>query len=321
MEKLLFICGPTATGKTSLALALSTPLDAELVSADSRQVYRGLDVLTGKDIPDGFTQKPSSTVIWQGKRLPVYENRTRIWLVDFVPPAEGFHLSAFLHLSRLVVADIWKRGKLPMVVGGTGLYMRSIASDWQYMDIPPDKILRTRFAGSPVSTLISELGRTDPKRLEGLNNSDRHNPRRLIRSLEISLWLQKHTESKSPGRLQFHALWIGLTATDRELSARIRERVRQRFDGGVAEVANLDPALLRKSFQLATSLGLVPVTSYLRGEKTREQAEEQWAQRELAYAKRQMTWFQKQDVTWFDAGAKNMRASVQDFVSSWYTKK
>ncbi len=121
MNKLLVICGPTATGKTVLAAEIAKQFNGELVSADSRQVYRSMDICTGKDRPD----------------VP-------IWLYDIVDPDEEFSVSQWVVLARGAIADIHKRNKLPIVVGGTGLYIHALLYPFETINIPPDRTLRNK---------------------------------------------------------------------------------------------------------------------------------------------------------------------------------
>ena len=150
MGKILIVCGPTATGKTALASQLAKKFDGELISADSRQVYRGMDVVTGKDRPD----------------VP-------IWLYDVVNPDEEFSVSHWIKLARRAINDISKRGKLPIIVGGTGLYIHALLHPLETITIPPDRALREQLQEQSVKELQQMLTRGS------MNNSDWNNPRRL----------------------------------------------------------------------------------------------------------------------------------------------
>ena len=159
--KLLIICGPTATGKTALAAKLAKKFNGELISADSRQVYRGRDLETNKERP----ASPAG-----GPDVP-------IWLYDVVNSGEEFGVSQWVKLARLAIENIPKRNKLPIVVGGTGLYIKALLEPFETIDIPPDFKLRKK------NLSVQQLQRMVPR--GNMNESDWNNPRRLIRKIEI----------------------------------------------------------------------------------------------------------------------------------------
>lgn len=197
MHKLLVICGPTATGKTALAAGLAKKFNGELVSADSRQVYRGNDLETNKERVD----------------VP-------IWLYDVVDQGEEFSVAHWLKLARVAVGDILRRGKLPIVVGGSGLYIHALIHPFETVDIPPDENFRKQ------SLTLQELQHMTPRR--SMNDSDWNNPRRLIRKIEIA----KSTVKKHIS-MPYDALIIGLTASLPVLYKRIDDHVQERIRAGM----------------------------------------------------------------------------------------
>ena len=246
MDKLLVICGPTATGKTALATALAKKLNGELISADSRQVYRGMDLVTGKDRPD----------------VP-------IWLYDVVNPDEEFSVSQWVKLTRSAIIDIKKRKKLPIIVGGTGLYIKALFDPFDTIDIPPNKALRKKLSAVSVAELQAQTTRGR------MNNSDWNNPRRLIRKIEIET--SHVTTHKKPH--VFHAVVIGLTAPLPILDARIDARFNKRLQQGMQKEID---ALVKKYDKNLPSMSAIGLNEH-------------------AYARRQLTWFTKQkDIHWFD---------------------
>ncbi|NCS99922.1 tRNA (adenosine(37)-N6)-dimethylallyltransferase MiaA, partial [Candidatus Parcubacteria bacterium] len=135
MYKLLIICGPTATGKTRLGIELAKKFNGEIVSADSKQVYRGMDVGTGKDLPVSSKLQLSA----QSFQLGYYEiKRVKVWLLDIVEPDYKFNVADYKKCADAIVEDIWKRKKLPIVVGGTGFYIKAIVDGIETMGVLPD---------------------------------------------------------------------------------------------------------------------------------------------------------------------------------------
>ncbi|MCX6791948.1 MAG: tRNA (adenosine(37)-N6)-dimethylallyltransferase MiaA [Candidatus Gottesmanbacteria bacterium] len=265
MNRLLVICGPTATGKTALAAALAKQFNGELVSADSRQVYRGMDLVTGKDRPD----VPS-------------------WLYDVANPDEEFSVSQWVKLARAAIADIQKRNKLPIVVGGTGLYINALIHPFETIDIPPNKALRARLHTLSVAELQKMVKRS------GMNDSDWQNSRRLIRKIEIAEF--KTATHKQTNTFDYFV--IGITAQLPTLDKRIDERLGQRLRQGMKEETE---KLLKKyngEFPSMSAIGL----------------------NEHAYARRQMTWFKKQKgIHWFDVTDPEYGEKVAALVAAWYT--
>lgn len=206
MKKALIICGPTATGKTKLALQLAKELNGELISADSRQVYVGNDIETGKD------------------KDIIKNYGTKIWLLDILNQDEEFSVSAWRKLAKEAITDILSRDKLPIVVGGSGLYIKSLIQDLPDIDIPINKNLRKKLENKTAKELFDYLKSIDSKKAESLNNSDKNNPRRLIRAIEIA----QRPSLESREGLGVSYLSIGLTSSKDNLMAKIKKRVIER---------------------------------------------------------------------------------------------
>lgn len=208
MRKILIICGPTATGKTKLALQLAKELNGELISADSRQVYIGNDIETGKD-------------------LHLNTSGIKIWLYDVVNSGEKFSVSLWRKLTKEAISNILSRGKLPIVVGGSGLYIKSLVQDLPDIDVPYDKKLRKEMENKSAPELFDYLKSINLQKAKSLNNSDKNNPRRLVRAIE----LQKGTPFKAErgpllGPVSY--IQVGLTAPKEYLEEKIRQRVTKR---------------------------------------------------------------------------------------------
>lgn len=279
MKKILIICGPTGTGKTKLAVTMAKAMGGELINADSRQIYVGLDALTGKD----------------------RSKEERIWLYDVVAADQEFSVLHFVRLAKAAIEDIHKRGKLPIVVGGTGFYLCALTQPFDTIAIPPNWPKRKHLETLSIDALQKLM---NPKRLERMNESDSKNPRRLIRAIEVA-------GNASSQRVPiYNALWIGLAAPRFILKRRITQRIVKRFEKAVTEVREGLPPIL----------GADPLLSFVHGESTKEEALKDWAGREYQYAKRQMTWFRKEKtIHWFDVRSNNFQMKVESLVKEWYT--
>ncbi len=298
MHKFLIICGPTATGKTALAAALAKKFNGELISADSRQVYKGMDIGTGKDRPD----------------VPV-------WLYDVVWPNEEFSVSHWIELAKQAIDDINGRNKLPIVVGGTGLYIDALIQPLETIHIPPNPKLREQLKTTTVPELQAMI---DPTVLAAMNQSDRKNPRRLIRKIEIA----SYTGDALADDFTNDTLCIGLTAPTQQLYERIDARVDARVDQGVIqEIVSLCAQGYGWDLPAMSGLGYKEWRVYMEApieekEALKEQIVTQWKFDEHAYARRQMTWFKKQEnVVWFDVQSPTFLPEIISCVQAWYTKE
>lgn len=284
---IIAVVGPTAVGKTALAIALARQLGGEIVNADSRQVYMGMDI---------GTAKPTAEEL----------NAARHHLIDIRAPDAPLSLGEYLPLARQAIGDIAGRGKLPIVCGGTGQYVWALLEGWDVSPVPPDAAFRAkleqRAAADGVAALWQELRRIDPQRAQAI---DPHNTRRVIRALEI------HRAGGGPaaaaGRSAeppYRSLIIGLTA-DRVV---LYDRIDARFDAMMAE------GLLDESRHLAAAgytlgsgplsgVGYTQLGQYLAGEITLNEAIAQAKTRTHRLVRRQYTWFKQSDnrIAWLDA--------------------
>lgn len=204
MSKVLVICGPTATGKTELALQLAKELNGELISADSRQLYIGNDVETGKD------------------KDIIERSGIKIWLYDVINGEEAFSVSQWRKLAKEVIEDILSRNKLPIVVGGSGLYIKALVQNLSDVDVPRDINLRS--SDKTAAELFDYLKSINLQKAKSLNNSDRNNSRRLVRAIEIA----QHPSPRLGEGMGVRYLQIGLTAEPEYLKEKIRKRVIER---------------------------------------------------------------------------------------------
>ncbi len=280
--KVIAVAGPTASGKSSLALSLADYFGGEVVSFDSMQIYREMDIGTAK-----ATQEERA-------RVPHH-------MIDVADPSENWSLAEFADAAHAAIADIAARGKLPVLCGGTGLYLDNILFDTKLSEAPGDPLYRDSLAEISNEELHSRLMAVDPASAEAIHMNNR---RRVIRALEIfhstgktkSEW-DAASRVKTP---RYDAFILGLYASDRAyLYRRIEERVDEMMDRGLAEeVRRLAPAL---GSTAAQAIGYKEILRGLNGECSMEQAVEDLKTATRRYAKRQMTWFRANPaISWLD---------------------
>ena len=216
-KKVLIISGPTATGKTSLAIKIARQLKGELISADSRQIYQGLNIGTGKDHPPN----------------------TPIHLIDIITPDQTFSSAQFQRLATVKIKQIHCRAKLPIIVGGSGYYINSLISPPTDNHPPSHPLFRKTFNLLPLSFLQALHLIFNRRQFTQLNNSEKHNPHRLIRKLEVKLFPQSTTLSR-PTPADYDYLHINLTAPTKVIYKNIDRRVKSRLDQGLlSEIQHL----------------------------------------------------------------------------------
>ncbi|MBI3379401.1 tRNA dimethylallyltransferase [Candidatus Gottesmanbacteria bacterium] len=326
-NKLLVICGPTATGKTELGILLAKKYNGEIISADSRQVYRGLDIVSGKDIPQSSKlENKNSKLSITNRDLSVgfrEKDGVPIWLVDIIDPDYHFNVGEYLQIAQRVLSDIWSRGKLPIVVGGTGYYIKSIVNPAESMMIPPDKRVRNIMAKYTVEEFQEKLKEVDIDKWNSMNDSDRGNPRRLIRAIEVAIIRKNRPELvrvlNLPKIESF--LLLGLRAPFPILYERIDKRVKKRIEkGAVEEIKNLMGQYNNWGLPAFSTAGCRELKSYFEGRESLVDATKSWQFKEHQYAKQQIAWFtQEKRIQWFDVTSENYPAIIVENVSKWYT--
>ncbi len=304
MNHLVAIVGPTAVGKTSLGVSLAHSLGGEIIGADSRQVYRHMDVGTGK---------------------PTLEQRRQVrhHLVDVVDPDEPFTLAQYLELAKAALDDIWSRGKLPFLVGGTGLYIWALLEGWEVPRVPPTPALRRGLgarAASDDGSLYRELERLDPASAQTIAP---RNIRRVIRALEVCLASgQPFASLRCRQQPHFSSIILGLTTSRAELYRRIDERVEDMVkEGWVEEVKGLLARGYSPELPALSGVGYREMIQYAEGGLGLQEALTRTKYRTHAFARRQYAWFRPGDqrISWLDitsdAEAQAMALVQSDAVS------
>ena len=290
--------GPTAVGKTALAMALAERLSGEIVGADSRQVYRYMDIGTAKPTPQERA-------------------RTVHHLIDVVAPDQPFSLALYQDLAYRAIGDIHKRGKLPLLVGGSGLYVWGVLRGLRIPQVPPDPALRRSLEDKAqregLESLLRELEELDP---DTARTIDPRNPRRIVRALEVCRvtgqpFSQLRRESPPP----YNMATIGLTLERTELYQRIDRRVQLMIDMGLIEEVR---GLLERGYGLElpamTSPGYREIGMYLDGRLALEEAVRRIRVATHQLARRQYNWFSLKDprIRWFEGREESLPAIEQE---------
>ncbi len=306
------ICGPTAVGKTELAIKLAQKFGGEVISADSRQVYKRMDIGTGKGLPKGSKSKTL------GANLPSYYlvDGVKVWGYDLVDPKDEFSVAQYLEIANGVIGDIVKRRKLPILEGGTGLYVKSVVDGIETSNVPQNKKLRRILEEKSTSELFEMLAQIDSIKAANMNESDRNNPRRLVRAIEVASSNVEKSEKLDPR----DKLIIGLSTDNDTLYDRIDSRIEKRIAQGFEdELRELLASGVTWEMQSMSSLGYKQWKGVLAGEKNSKDAVNEWKREEKRYAKRQMTWFRKDKrIKWLDVSKGGRIASVEKLIEKWY---
>ncbi|MBC1377461.1 tRNA (adenosine(37)-N6)-dimethylallyltransferase MiaA [Listeria innocua] len=299
----IVIVGPTAVGKTSLSITLAKHFDGEIISGDSMQVYRGLDIGTAKITPEEM-------------------DGIKHYLIDVTDPAIPFTAAKFQAETRTLIESIHNRGKLPIIVGGTGLYIQSVFYDYGFGNASEDKTYRRELDQLDKTTLWKMLEQLDPKRAELIHEN---NKRRVIRALEVI-----HLTGKPFSEYQVHhalneayqPLFLGLDLDRELLYERINRRVELMFDQGlVSEALKLyDEHLV--DVPAIRGIGYKELFTYFDGNSSLEEAKELIQKNSRHFAKRQLTWFRnRMDIDWIQAGASTTDTEAMEKVKAFLSSK
>ena len=300
---LILIVGPTAVGKTEIAIQLAERLNGEIVSADSRLFYRGMDIGTAKPSREEQTRAPHH-------------------LIDIANPDEILSLAVFQQHATKTIADIHTRKKLPFLVGGTGQYIRAMAQGWSPPEVKPDERLRNELEKKKeekgILWLYEELKGLDPAAAEKI---DPRNFRRTIRALEvIHTTGKKFSEQRGQSESPYHLITIGLTRPREELYRRVDERIDAMYANGLMdEVKSLIARGYSPSLPTMSAIGYRECVQVLEGQITVEEAKQLTRRATRVYVRRQANWFKESDpnILWFrvndgiaDEIEKNIRRLV-----------
>ncbi|UTR10786.1 tRNA (adenosine(37)-N6)-dimethylallyltransferase MiaA [Evansella sp. LMS18] len=285
MMKLIVIAGPTAVGKTDTGISLAKEFNGEVISGDSMQVYKGMDIGTAKVTPEEMEGVPHH-------------------LIDIKDPRDSFSAAEFQERARQLIEEINNKGKLPIIVGGTGLYLNAVIYDYDFSETEGDPEYRKEmeeFARQHgAEALHNKLKSIDPDSYGELHPN---NVRRIIRALEVYKLTGKTIAERprQPDKSPYDTALIGLTMERELLYERINKRVDLMVDQGLIEESERLYNAGIKECQSVQAIGYKEIYEFLEGRLSREDAIELLKRNSRRYAKRQLTWFRnKMDLTWFD---------------------
>lgn len=298
--RVVSVIGPTASGKTKLSVELAKRFDGEIISADSMQIYKGMDIATAK--PDEKEMRG----------IPHH-------LMGFLSSDSTYSVAMFSNDARNIIDDITNRGKLPFIVGGTGLYVDSLLNNIKFHEEERDESvsveLRERYKNEGIEPLLDELKQADPESAERLSAG--RNPKRIIRALEFYKTTGKTiTEQLALSRMEespYNAIKIGLNYSDREkLYDRINQRVDSMLSHGLLDEAK---QVLASPLSATSSMaiGYKELAPYINGEASLEECVEKLKRETRRYAKRQLTWFRRdKEINWLYVDRYNSFSELFD---------
>ncbi|MFA6939592.1 MAG: tRNA (adenosine(37)-N6)-dimethylallyltransferase MiaA [Clostridiaceae bacterium] len=286
MDKFIILSGPTAVGKTNISIKLAQKLNGEIISCDSMQIYKGMDIGSAKIKPDEMEGVPHH-------------------LIDFLEPTESFTAASFKEKASKLIREINERGKLPILTGGTGLYIDSLIDDYSFTSVFKDEAYRNylykQAAEKGNEYVHSQLKEKDPV---SFNNIHPNNIKRVIRALEVYQVSGKPFNYYMNGEQdkKYEFLYFVLTMDRLKLYDRINKRVDTMIDEGLLEeVKKLKETGLTSDMQSMKGIGYKELLYYLEGKFTLDEAIDKIKQGSRNYAKRQLTWFRRNDaVIWID---------------------
>jgi tRNA dimethylallyltransferase len=279
---IIVICGPTATGKTNYAIELAKKMNGEVISADSRQVYKGMDIGSGKVTAEEMQGIPHH-------------------LIDVASPKKVFTVTDFQKIGTQAISDILKRGKVPIICGGTGFYIDALVNQSVIPNVPPNKKLRVELSKESAIKLFEMLLKIDKRRAKDI---DPNNKVRLIRAIEIAKTLGKVPKISINAAPKYDVEWIGIDRDDAILKERIEKRLMERLEQGmIEEVEALNASGISWRRLLSFGLEYRYITLFLQNKVSKEEMIEKLKIEIWHYAKRQRTWFKRnKSIKWLYLG-------------------
>jgi len=314
-KKLLVILGPTASGKSDLAIKLAKLFNGEIISADSRQIYQGMDIGTGK------VKKDTEYTILNTE---YYSNDIRHHLLNIKEPSKPFSVAQYQKLAFKTIKNIQNRGKLPILCGGTGLYISSVIENWQFPKVPPQQELRKELEKKSVKELFKIYQKLDP---QGAKFIARKNKRRLIRAIEVCKDQQQpFWQQRKKAKPLFDTLVIGINPVREKISngvklpqEELKRRIAKRVEKMIKMGLETEVKTLVKKYgwvPALQSIGYQEWKAYFENKIKKKEVQDLIELHTLQYSKRQMTWFKKmKGVKWIEK-PKQAKTIVKNWLES-----
>jgi tRNA dimethylallyltransferase len=319
-KQVIVVCGPTAIGKTSTGIDIAKKLNGEIISADSRQVYKGMDIGTGKDVPAGSKFNNLTTVDdfdignYEVKDIP-------IWLLDMATPDQQVTIADWIKGAKKVLKHLDKKNKLPIIVGGTGFYIHGLVEGIDTLGVPPNEELRQELNDWPVEKIQNKLKQIAPDVFQNMNRSDKYNPYRLIRKIEIAQ-ADQHEKNQGFQGLDREVLKIGLKASKQKIYKKIDQRVEERLEKGLlSEIKQLlsqgydwdDPGFNTFAYK--------EFEQYFNDSTPLSDIVRRWKFDEHGYARSQLIWFKRDDeINWFDITSPDWKSEMENLINQCYSE-
>jgi tRNA dimethylallyltransferase len=301
LNKLIVILGPTASGKSEIALKLAQKFNGEIISADSRQIYKEMIIATASL----FTQIKKSKIKLKNDSIKYKNKIIKVAVIDniphhllhFIKPDENFSVAEYKELAVKIIRDIQNRGKIPILAGGTGLYISSIVDNIEIPKVKPDSKLRKKLEKTSPAALLKQLKKLDPVTFKII---DKKNTRRIIRALEVTISVDKpFSELKTKGAPLFNCLQLGLDVPREKLNKKIDQRVEKMFKLGLIKETKKLAKKYSQKLSSMSGIGYKQACMYLRDEITLAQTKDLIKIATHQYAKRQFTWFKRdKNIRW-----------------------
>lgn len=291
LPKIITILGITASGKTSLAIKLAQKFNGEIISADSRQVYKEFNIGTAK--PEGHWMLVGDKKVFASGGIPHH-------LIDFVDPKEDFSLSDYKEIAVEKINEVLKRGKTPFLVGGTALYIKAVLENWDIPKAGPNQTLRKKLENKNTEDLYEELKQRDP---EAAIITGSKNKRRIVRALEVIHETgKKFSEQRKAENPIFNSIKIGMNISKENFLKNVSFRLKEMLENGLISEVNHLQKKYSWSLSPMHSIDYQEFRDYLEGKTTLDETKKLITKHHADYARRQMTWFKKdKTINWISS--------------------
>ena len=329
--KIFSLVGPTAVGKTSFALELAEQIlknkdyaGIDLVSADSRQIYQGLEIISGADIPVKFKKNKHQALTYSFLTKDKVNSKARdgdlghkisLHGVAIVSPDAEWSVTHLQDLAWEVINLAEQQNHLVIIIGGTGLYHDQLLNLDPSLRVKPNDEVRQKAEQLELAALQAWAKEVNQTRFEQLNNSDVNNPRRLIRVIETGLAAAQ--QNQVVPALDIEQIYIGLNRDLKKITAKIKQRVQVRFSGeAIQEIEQLQEKYHDWSLPAFSALGVSELSQHLNGLFSKEECLSLWTLHELQYARRQLTWWKNRKVAWFNIDESEWKPAAFTYILS-----